>query len=130
MFQRRPAEPERPTLDTGHLARLQAHLGPGPLAELVADALISLSDRIKRLGELERDDDPEAVARLAHDLVGMAGNLGLKRLAAAAVELEREARHGAPPAMMAESAAVRRHGIEAADALRRHLARLSGPDPS
>lgn len=125
MFQRHPATRERPTLDTDYLARVEGHLGAAAVAELLADGLIELSDRIKRLGELERQRDLDAVARLGHDLVGMAGNLGLARLSAAAVELDRAARDGSVPAMMAEATAVRRLGLEATDALRRHLARLS-----
>lgn len=125
MFQRRPVEPERPTLDTDYLARLEGHLGPAPLAELIADGLIELSDRLKRLGELERAGDLDAMARLGHDLVGMAGNLGLARLSVAGAELNRAARDGSAPAALAEAAAVRRLGLEGTDALRHHLAQLS-----
>lgn len=125
MFQRRPAEPERPTLDTDYLDRLQGHLGRAALAELIADGLIELSDRLKRLGELERAGDLDAIARLGHDLVGMAGNLALARLSVAAAEMNRVARDGARAEALAESAAVRRLGLEGADALRHHLGRLS-----
>lgn len=125
MFQRRPVEPERPTLDTDYLARLEGHLGPAALAELIADGLIELSDRLKRLGEFERAADLESIARLGHDLVGMAGNLGLARLSVAAAELNRAAREGSVSAALAEVSLVRRLGFEATDALRHHLARLS-----
>ena len=126
MFQRRPVEPERPTLDSDFLARLEGHLGSAMLAELLADGLIELSDRLKRLAELERRCDLDAIAGLGHDLVGMAGNLGLARLSAAAAEMNRAARDGATQAALAESAAVRRLGVEATDALRRRLARITG----
>ena len=79
MFQRRPAQPERPTLDADYLARLESHLTREALAELIADGLIELSDRLKRLGGLERSRDLEAMAQLGHDLVGMAGNLDVRR---------------------------------------------------
>ena len=125
MFQRRPAEPDRPTLDTEHLDRLESHVGAGPLSELIADGLIELSDRLKRLAELERTGDLDAIARLGHDLVGMAGNLGLSRLAAAAAKMNRAARDGEPAAALAEVAAARRFGLEATEALRHHLAGLS-----
>lgn len=126
MFQRHPAEPERPTLDAEYLARLEGHLGTAPLAELIADGLIELSDRLRQLAELERSGDLEAMARLGHDLVGMAGNLGLARLSLAAAEMQRAARSAAPAAALALASAVRRLGIEGADLLRRQLARLSG----
>jgi HPt (histidine-containing phosphotransfer) domain-containing protein len=126
MFQRRPAEPERPTLDTAYLARLEAHLGAAPLAELIADGLIELSDRLRRLAEIERSGNLEAMAPLGHDLVGMAGNLGLARLSLAAAKMQRAARDGSPAAALAEAAAVRRLGIEGADVLRHQLVRLSG----
>ena len=125
MFQRRPVEPERPTLDSDFLARLEGHLGSATLAELLADGLIELSDRLKRLGELERSCDLDAIARLGHDLVGMAGNLGLARLSAAAAEMNRAARDGSKQAALAEANAVRRQGVEATDALRRRLALLA-----
>ena len=125
MFKHRPAEPDRPTLDTRFLARLEGHLGSDVLAELVADGLIELSDRIKRLGEIQRRGDFEAMARLGHDLVGMAGNLGLARLSSASAAMHRAARDGDPASALAEAAAVRRIGLEAADALRGHLATLS-----
>jgi hypothetical protein len=44
MFERRAPEPEKPTLDTGYLARLGGHIGAGVLAELMADGLIELTD--------------------------------------------------------------------------------------
>ena len=125
MFQRRPAEPERAMLDSGYLDRLESHLGSAALAELLADGLIELTDRLKRVGELERSANLEALAGLGHDLVGMAGNLGLARLSAAAADMNRAARDGSVPAAQAEAAAVRRLGVEATDALRQHLDRLA-----
>lgn len=124
MFQRRPAEPEPPSLDTDYLARLEGHLGSKALAELVADGLIELTDRLRRLAEFERSGELEAMARLGHDLVGMAGNLGLRRLSAAAAELNRLARDGDRPAALARAAALRRLGFEATEVLRRHLSGL------
>lgn len=125
MFQRRPVESVRPTLDTDYLARLEGHLGEAALAELLADGLIELSDRLRRMGELERNGDLDSIARLGHDLVGMAGNLGLARLSVAAAELNRAAREGTISTALAEASLVRRLGFEATDALRHHLARLS-----
>ncbi|HUF86033.1 MAG TPA: Hpt domain-containing protein [Thermohalobaculum sp.] len=124
MFQRRPADATRPVLDTGHLARLESHLGAPVLAELLADGLIELTDRLRRLAELERAGDLDGLARLGHDLVGMAGNLGLARLSATAGAMHRAACAGRGPEALAEAGGARRLGFEAADALRRHLAAL------
>lgn len=126
MYQRRAAEPDRPTLDARFLHRLEGHLGPAPLSELIADGLIELSDRVDRLAELERTGDLDGMARLGHDLVGMAGNLGLVRLSHGAAEMNRAARDGDTAAALAGAGAVRRLGREATDALRSHLATLSG----
>lgn len=124
MFQRRQADSAPPALDTDHLDRLESHLGADALAELLADGLIELSDRLNRLAELQKTADLDGMAKLGHDLAGMAGNLGLARLAAVAGEMNRVAREGDKPAALAEAGAVRRLGLEASEALRHHLAYL------
>ena len=124
MHQRRPADAAPPALDTDHLARLESHLGSEALAELVADGLIELTDRLKRLDELKVTGDLDAIAQLGHDLVGMAGNLGLARLSAAAGEMNRLARDRDKSAALVQAGAVRRLGFEAAETLRHHLAAL------
>lgn len=124
MFQRRQAGSAPPVLDTDHLDRLEGHLGPDALSELLADGLIELSDRLNRLGQLQKTAELDSMGRLGHDLAGMAGNLGLTRLAATAREMNRVARAGDKPAALAEAGAVRRLGFEASEALRHHLAYL------
>ena len=126
MFERRTQGPERPMLDTGYLARLCGHLGASVLAELLADGLIELTDRLTRLDELAAAGDLDGIAQLGHDLVGMAGHLGLTRLSAAAAAINRAARDGAADQAVAQAAQVRRLGSEAAEAMRRHLDGISG----
>ena len=121
MFEWPTPEPEKPTLDAEYLARLSGHLGASVLAELLADGLLELTDRLARLDELAVAGDLDGIARLGHDLVGMAGHLGLTRLSAAAAGINRAARDGAADQTVAEAAVVRRLGSEAADAMRRHL---------
>jgi HPt (histidine-containing phosphotransfer) domain-containing protein len=126
MFEWRTPEPEKPTLDTGYLERLGGHLGASVLAELMADGLIELTDRLARLDELAAAGDLDGIARLGHDLVGMAGHLGLTRLSAAAAGINRAARDGSAGQAVAEAAVVRRLGSQAAEAMRRHLDGIPG----
>ncbi len=126
MFARRPPEPAKPTLDAGYLARLGGHLGASVLAELMADGLIELTDRLARLDELAAAGDLAGIARLGHDLVGMAGHLGLTRLSAAAAGMNRAAREGAEGQAVALAAEIRWLGAESVDAMRRYLDGNSG----
>jgi len=126
MFERRTPEPEKPTLDTGYLARLGGHLGASVLAELLADGLIELTDRLARLDELAVAGDLDGIARLGHDLVGMAGHLGLTRLSAAAAGMNRAARDGVADHAVAIVAEIRWLGADSVDAMRRHLDGISG----
>ncbi len=126
MFEWRAPEPERPTLDTAYLARLGGHLGASVMAELLADGLIELTDRLARLAELAAAGDLDGIARLGHDLVGMTGHLSLTRLSAAAAGINRAARDGAAGQAVAEAVEVRRLGSEAVEAMRRHLDGISG----
>jgi hypothetical protein len=113
-------EAKRPVLDAAYLARLSGHLGQTVLDELLADGLIELTDRVNRAAELSRAGDTAALRRLGHDLVGMAGHLGLSRLSTAAVELGRQLRDGGDDGAQACDALCR-EGALAAEALRRYL---------
>ncbi|MCH8953458.1 MAG: Hpt domain-containing protein [Proteobacteria bacterium] len=126
MFEWRTPEPEKPVLDTGYLARLGGHLGAVVLDELMADGLIELTDRLTRLDELAAAGNIDAIARLGHDLVGMAGHLGLTRLSAAAAELNRAARDGAADQAVAIVAEIRGLGADSVDAMRQYLDGISG----
>lgn len=108
-------------LDPGYLARLARHVGGTVLAELMADGLIELSDRMTRLEELAAAGDLEGIARLGHDLVGMAGHLGLARLSAAAAAMNRAAREGSAERAALAAGEVRRLGLDAAGAMRRYM---------
>ena len=126
MFEWRTPEPEKPVLDTGYLARLGGHLGAVVLDELMADGLIELTDRLTRLDELAAAGNIDAIAKLGHDLVGMAGHLGLTRLSAAAAELNRAARDGAADQAVAIVAEIRCLGADSVDAMRQYLDGISG----
>lgn len=122
MFEWLKPEPERPVLDAAYLARLSAHMGQTVLDELLADGLIELTDRVARVADLSGAGDTAGLQRIAHDLVGMAGHLGLNRLSAAAAELGRGLRAGGDGAADA-AAEICREGAAAAEALRGYLGR-------
>ncbi len=113
--------PGPPELDEDFLARLAGHVGQSVLAELAADGLIELTDRLNRLAELQVAGDSDAIARLGHDLVGMAGHLGLSRLSAAAAALNRAARADDQDGLADQVETATLLGAEAAAALRRYL---------
>jgi HPt (histidine-containing phosphotransfer) domain-containing protein len=125
MIQSHAARPGPPALDAGYLARLGALLGEAMLAEMLEDGLIELADRLSLLADVRATGDLDGMARLGHDLVGMAGHLGLAALSAAAAEMNRAARAGtAGIGQAAVQAAARRAeaaGREAERALRAHL---------
>jgi HPt (histidine-containing phosphotransfer) domain-containing protein len=121
MFERRSPEPEQPILDNGYLARLGGHIGVTVMSELMADGLIELTDRLTRLGELVAAGDLDGIARLGHDLVGMAGHLGLARLSALSAGMNRAAREGNSTTIAPLVAEVRRVGAASTDAVRQYL---------
>ena len=126
MFEWLKPSPARPVLDADYVDRLAGHLGRAVLNELMADGLIELADRLRRVEEAAAAADLAALGRLGHDLVGMAGHLGLSQLSAAAADLSRSAKDS--QAGTVEKASVLcAVGWEAAEALRQHLGLQ--PDP-
>ncbi len=123
MFQSHAAVPGPPALDAAYLARLGVLLGDAALAEMLEDGLLELADRLSRLSDLRAAGDRDGLARLGHDLVGMAGHLGLAALSAAAAEMNRAARSGVGGEAAAQAAArsAEMAGREAERALRAHL---------
>lgn len=126
MFEWRTPEPNQPMLDTGYLARLAGHVGTAVLVELLADGLIELTDRLTRLGELAVAGDLDGIARLGHDLVGMAGHLGLNQLSAAAAEMNRAARELTGANAVSQIPGVRHLGAQSIDAMRQYIDEISG----
>jgi hypothetical protein len=123
MFKWMSPEPRRPVLDAAYLDRLAGHLGKPVLKELMADGLIELDDRMRRLDELAEAGDLIGLVRMGHDLVGMAGHLGLSHLSAAAAGLARCGSAGprAQDETIRLARQIRQWGDEAGDALRSHL---------
>ncbi|MEM6678866.1 MAG: hypothetical protein AAF675_13455 [Pseudomonadota bacterium] len=93
----KPSREETPPLiDDDYLERLRGHLGDDVVEELLADGQMELIDRAAQLDRLAADGDVEGMRRLSHDLIAVAGHLGLTALSLAAVELNRRLRSAAP----------------------------------
>lgn len=116
----RQSKPEA-ILDRDHLASLEAHLGRAETRELLADGMLELEDRLERLAE---EADGAAFAALAHDIAGLAGQLGMALLARDAGLASRAAGAGRDPGpAIAEIDRVREDSF---DALRTWCARRGG----
>ena len=125
MFKRHIPQPDRPVLDLDYLARLDGHLGTSVMTELLADGMIELTDRLTRLAELAAAGDPDGIARLGHDLVAVAGHLGLNQLSAAAAEMNRAARELTGINAVSQVTGVRRLGTQSIDAMRQYIDEIS-----
>jgi HPt (histidine-containing phosphotransfer) domain-containing protein len=90
------AEPVPPVLNHDYLAGLRRHLGTAHTGELLADGVLDLAGRLDRLAEMARQRDNPAIARLTHEIVGLAGYLGLQRMSQFAAQASHAARQGDP----------------------------------
>lgn len=90
---------EVPLIDRTMIEGLRAALGPATDA-LIAKASGVVEERMARIAALAVAPG-EDLARLAHEIGGVSAQVGLKRLSAEALSLERLAREG-------DAAAVRR----------------------
>lgn len=83
----------RPVFDAGVFASLTEVIGAEPLGELALEAEAEIARRLDAIAALrEAGVERMALAALAHDLAGLAGQIGLPALAEAARRLERAAR--------------------------------------
>lgn len=110
-------------LDEAFLGRLERHLGPSVLRELMADGLIELADRLERLAQAAEAGRREEALRIGHDIAGLAGHIGLSALSARAVAMNRAARAEPGRPVAAVAAPVIAAGAPAVDALRARLHR-------
>ncbi|HWA60258.1 MAG TPA: response regulator [Caulobacteraceae bacterium] len=121
-----PAEPAPEALADLDEAKLDnfARLMPTAKLKAVLDSyLAGARTRLKRIEELERDLDFDAMAREAHDLKGVSGNFGARRLQALAEQLERACRSSddaEAPRLIGE---IRRASVTAWDRVGRWMAR-------
>ncbi|MGF1445052.1 MAG: Hpt domain-containing protein [Pikeienuella sp.] len=110
-----------PILDYGYLDRLERHIGRETLAELIADGMIEIADRLADLEEKSAAGDRRGILRIGHDLAGLAGHLGLSALSVAAAEMNRAARAEPQAAAARLAAPVVAAGRTAEGALRAAL---------
>jgi two-component system sensor histidine kinase/response regulator len=78
-----------PDLDSTQLDALAATVGDATLARLLDDYLAGERERIAQIENLAASADLDGLARAAHDLTGVAGNFGARRLHRVAQRLER-----------------------------------------
>ncbi|TVQ55209.1 MAG: Hpt domain-containing protein [Rhodobacteraceae bacterium] len=84
---------EPPLVDDALLAGLREALGPATDG-LIAKAADVVEDRLAKLKALATDPISDGFARLAHEIGGVSGQVGLARLSREALALEHLARIG------------------------------------
>ena len=83
-----PAITRPPILDAAKLAELDEYMPSEKVGEFVALFLAEAASHLAQLEEFRANRDFPAVARAAHSLIGMAGNVGASQMGALARELE------------------------------------------
>jgi HPt (histidine-containing phosphotransfer) domain-containing protein len=81
-------------LNHEYLAGLQTYLGAAHARELLSDGMIDLAGRLDRLAELAARGDNGRIATLSHEIVGVAGHLGLGLMSHLAAQASQAARNG------------------------------------
>ncbi len=74
-------------IDRGIIAELRRHLGGRVCASILADATLETADRLAALEKALETRDVKAIGRLAHDLAGMPGQIGMTRVSAVSQNL-------------------------------------------
>jgi two-component system sensor histidine kinase/response regulator len=118
-----PAPAIMPDLDEAKLDSFAKLMPPAKLKAVLDSYLAGATSRMKRIEELEAQLDFAAMSREAHDLKGVSGNFGARRLQALAEQLERACHAGddaEAPRLIGE---IRRASITAWDRIGRWMAR-------
>ena len=84
-----------PLLDRDHLDSLSQHIGAATTRGLLAEGRVELADRLDRLACPAAGEE---IGRLAHQVCGLAGNLGLALVAHHAARAADAVRSGRDPA--------------------------------
>ena len=97
--------PEAALVDSEMLGALRSALGGG-VDMLVEKAGKVVEERLASLAALDPQADPAACARLAHEIGGVSGQIGLRQLAQQALAFEHRLRGGEVDGAAASIAAI------------------------
>jgi signal transduction histidine kinase/DNA-binding response OmpR family regulator len=117
-----------PDLDGAQLDGLARLMPPARLRAVVESFLGAARGRLQRIDACLAECDFAALAREAHDLKGVSGNFGARRLQWLAERLERAAKDGDTAQADAVSAEIRHASTIAWDLVARHMETLGGDD--
>ena len=88
-------------LDRAVMQDLREAVGQTVFDELIEDAIFEVTERIARLEQLSKTTDLAAMAPIAHDLVAVAGQVGMCGVSEIAAGLERCCTDGAEVSALA-----------------------------
>ena len=88
-------------LDRAAMKDLRETVGQTVFDELIEDAIFEVTERIARIEQLAKSSDLTAIAPIAHDLVAVAGQVGMSGVSEIAAGLERCCRDGAEVSALA-----------------------------
>jgi len=115
---------DAPDLDDAQLDGLTRLMPAARLRTIIETFLAAAQTRLQRIEATAKAGDLPELAREAHDLKGVSGNFGARRLQQLAERLERAAKAGEAHEAAALVDDVRRASITAWDLVARRLARL------
>ncbi len=113
-----------PNLDDAQLDGLLRLMPPARLRKVIESYLESAQERLRLIEACAGAMDLVGLAREAHDLKGVSGNFGARRLQDLAEQLERAAKDGDAAAITALTPQIRLASITAWDLVGRRLASL------
>jgi HPt (histidine-containing phosphotransfer) domain-containing protein len=124
-----PAEAgEAPDLDDAQLDGLMKLMPPVRFRAIIEGFLNAAQSRLQRIEACAHSGDMVGMAREAHDLKGVSGNFGARRVQQLADRLEQAARAGGRDEVKSLAREIRRASITAWDLVGRRLAML-GREP-
>ncbi len=81
-------------IDATAIATLRSVFSEAQFVQFIDETMHGIEQQIARLGEVLDEGEPDVAARLAHDLVSLAGNCGLRLVSELARTVERACRRG------------------------------------
>ncbi len=77
-----------PVLDTDQIASLRRYMSEEKVQQLIDESLRMIHRRLDQMAEAVKTEDRPGLRALAHEMKGMAGNIGLMRISRAALPLQ------------------------------------------